>query len=151
MYLDWSSFCGQRLPMSSSSVNHFHYCRSVATTIFSYPLWQILQKWKSYGAPVNGYILHSVCPDGHFKVIREGFVSKTFSVAILTTVARTYCSGSNGVLCMMTSSNGHIFCVTGHLCGEFTGPGEFPAQRPVTWSFDVFVDLCLNKRLSKQS
>ena len=29
---------------------------------------------------------------------------------------------------MMTSSNGNIFRVTGHLCGEFTGPGEFPAQ-----------------------
>ena len=29
--------------------------------------------------------------------------------------------------------------------------GEFPAQRPVTWSFDVFFDLHLNKRLSKQS
>ena len=29
--------------------------------------------------------------------------------------------------------------------------GEFPAQRPVTWSFDVFCDLRLNKRLSKQS
>ena len=28
---------------------------------------------------------------------------------------------------------------------------EFPAQRPVTWSFDVFFDLRLNKRLSKQS
>ena len=28
--------------------------------------------------------------------------------------------------------------------------GEFPAQRPVTRSFDVFVDLLLNKRLSKQ-
>ena len=27
---------------------------------------------------------------------------------------------------------------------------EFPAQRPVTWSFDVFFDLHLNKRLSKQ-
>ena len=38
---------------------------------------------------------------------------------------------------MMTSSNGNIFRVTGHLCGEFTGPGEFPAQRPVTRSFDV--------------
>ena len=24
------------------------------------------------------------------------------------------------------------------------------AQRPVTWSFDVFFDLCLNKQLSKQ-
>ena len=30
-------------------------------------------------------------------------------------------------------------------------PGEFPTQRPVTRSFDVFFDLCLNKRLSKQS
>ena len=29
--------------------------------------------------------------------------------------------------------------------------GEFPAQRPVTRSFDVFFDLPLNKRLSKQS
>ena len=28
---------------------------------------------------------------------------------------------------------------------------EFPAQRPVAWSFDVFFDLGLNKRLSKQS
>ena len=45
----------------------------------------------------------------------------------------------------MTSSNGNIFRVTGHLCGEFTGPGEFPAQRPVTRSFDVFFDLRLNK------
>ena len=52
---------------------------------------------------------------------------------------------------MMTSSNGTIFRVTGPLCGEFTGPGEFPAQRPVTWSFGVFFALRLNKRLSKQS
>ena len=29
--------------------------------------------------------------------------------------------------------------------------GEFPAQRPVTRTFDVFFDLWLNKRLSKQS
>ena len=50
----------------------------------------------------------------------------------------------------MTSSNGNIFRVTGPLCGEFTGPGEFPTQRPVTLSFDVFFDLRLNKRLSKQ-
>ena len=51
----------------------------------------------------------------------------------------------------MTSSNGSIFRITGHLCGEFTGPGEFPTQRPVTRSFDVLFDLSLNKRLSKQS
>ena len=52
---------------------------------------------------------------------------------------------------MMTSSNGNIFRVTGPLCGEFTGPGEFPTQRPVTRSFDVYFDLRLNKRLCKQS
>ena len=51
---------------------------------------------------------------------------------------------------MMTSSNGNIFRVTGSLCGEFTSPGEFPTQRPVTRRFDVFFDLRLNKRLSKQ-
>ena len=34
-----------------------------------------------------------------------------------------------------------FFRFTGHLCG----------QRPVTWCFDVFFDLRLNKRLSKQS
>ena len=28
--------------------------------------------------------------------------------------------------------------------------GEFPAQRPVTRSFDVFFDLRQNKRLSEQ-
>ena len=50
----------------------------------------------------------------------------------------------------MTSSNGNIFRVTDPLCGEFTGPGEFPTQRPVTRSFDVFFDLRLDKRLSKQ-
>ena len=52
---------------------------------------------------------------------------------------------------MMTSSNGNIFRVTGHLCGEFTGPGEFSAQWPVTQSLDVFFDLRLNTRLIKQS
>ena len=40
----------------------------------------------------------------------------------------------------MTSSNGNIFRVTGHLCGEFTAHGEF----------DVFFDLCLNQQLNKQ-
>ena len=58
---------------------------------------------------------------------------------------------------MMTSSNGNVFCVTGPLCGEFTGQrwiplaSEFPSQRPVMQSFDDFFDLRLNKRLSKQS
>ena len=47
---------------------------------------------------------------------------------------------------MMTSSNGNIFRVTGPLCGNSMVTGEFPTQRPVTWSFDVFFDLRLNKQ-----
>ena len=35
--------------------------------------------------------------------------------------------------------------------GNSPVPGEFPARRPMTRSFDVFFDLRLNKRLSKQS
>ena len=50
---------------------------------------------------------------------------------------------------MMTSSNGNMFRVTGHLCGEFSG--EFLAQRPVTRSIDVFFDLRRIKRLYKES
>ena len=67
-------------------------------------------------------------------------------------VIAAWVTGSNNCIFvhMMTSSNGDIFRVTDPLCGEFTGPGEFPTQRPVTRSFDVFFDLHLNKRLSKQ-
>ena len=51
----------------------------------------------------------------------------------------------------MTQSNGNIFRVTGPLCGEFTGHRWIPTQRPVTWNFDVYFDLRLNKLLSKES
>ena len=51
---------------------------------------------------------------------------------------------------MMTSSIGNICRVTGHLCGEFTGLRWIPRIKAVTQSFDIFFDLRLNKRLSKQ-
>ena len=41
---------------------------------------------------------------------------------------------------MMTSWNGNIFRVTGHLCGELTGPRWIPTQSPVMRNFDVFFD-----------
>ena len=51
----------------------------------------------------------------------------------------------------MTSSNGNIFALLAFYAGNPPVTGEIPAQRPVTQSFDVFCDLRLNKRLSKQS
>ena len=35
--------------------------------------------------------------------------------------------------------------------GNSPVPGEFPTQRPVTRSFDIFFELRLNKQLNKQS
>ena len=59
---------------------------------------------------------------------------------------------------MMTSSNGNILRVTGPLCGllaisagNLPVTGEFPSQRSVTRIFDIFLDVRLNERLSKQS
>ena len=52
---------------------------------------------------------------------------------------------------MMTSSNGNIFRVTAICAGNSPVPGEFPTQRPVMRSFDVYFDLRPNKRLNKQS
>ena len=93
---------------------------------------------KTYHKCTIGSVLpptfHSTRPSAHFEKIRT---SDTHNSYIITKF-------------MMTSSNGNIFRVTGHLCREFTGPGEFPAQRPVTRSFDVFFDLRLNKQFCKQ-
>ena len=82
-----------------------------------------------------------------------GWQPPTKNQTCFTSWLNTFCSGFHWMSknIMMTSSNGKIFRVTGLLCGEFTGPGEFPSQRPVTRSFDVFFDMCLNKQVSKQS
>ena len=52
---------------------------------------------------------------------------------------------------MMTSSNGNIFRVTGHLCGEFTGPLWVPRTKACDTELWYFFDLRPNKRLNKQS
>ena len=51
---------------------------------------------------------------------------------------------------MMTSSNGNISALLALCAGNSPVTGEFPSQRPVTRSFDVFFDLRLNKQFSKQ-
>ena len=51
----------------------------------------------------------------------------------------------------MTSTNGNNFGVTGLCVGNSLVTGEFPSQRPMIRSLDVFFDLHLNKWLSKPS
>ena len=52
---------------------------------------------------------------------------------------------------MMMSSNGNISALLVLWAGNWPVTGEFPSQRPVTRSLDVYFDLRLNKWLSKQS
>ena len=52
---------------------------------------------------------------------------------------------------IMTSSNRNISALLAICAGNSPVSGEFSAQRPVTRSFAIFFDLCLNKRLRKQS
>ena len=99
--------------------------------------------WRCWPKPGT----HTLC--AVFVLFFEAITLRTVSYAGET----LHCKLRNmpmNILYMITSSNGNIFRVTGPLCGEFTGPDEFHTQRPVTRSFDVFFDLRLNKRLSKQ-
>ena len=52
---------------------------------------------------------------------------------------------------MMTSSNGDIFRVTGHLWGEFTGHRWIPRTKASDAELWCLLWFALNKRLSKQS
>ena len=65
-------------------------------------------------------------------------------------LASTKTFDSTDQIPMMTSSSGNLFRVIGPLCGDSPVTGEFPSQRPVTRSFNVFFDLHTNKWLSKQ-
>ena len=53
---------------------------------------------------------------------------------------------------MMKSSNGTILCITGHLCGEFTGPRWIPhtkASDAELWCFFlicIWINGCVNNR-----
>ena len=52
---------------------------------------------------------------------------------------------------LLTSFNESIFRVAGFCAGNSPVTVEFPAQKPITRSFDIFFDLRLSKRLNKQS
>ena len=62
----------------------------------------------------------------------------------------TFMAGGRWYHTMVTSSNGNIFRVTGHLSGEFTGHRLIPRTKASDAEFGDFFDLRMNKRLSKQ-
>ena len=76
------------------------------------------------------------------------FRNKLLPESMLTQISDTIqCNYATRWLChqMETFYVLLIFC-----SGNSPITGEFPTQRPVTLSFDVFFHLCLNRQLSKQ-
>ena len=70
---------------------------------------------------------------------------------ILTHVYRSCIHIELEIDCSWWRHQMEIFSALLAICaGKSPVPGEFPTQRPVTRSYDVFFDLRLNKRLSKQ-
>ena len=72
-----------------------------------------------------------------------------FYCSALVSPWETICHGFPQV--MMTPPNGAYSAILTLGAANSPVTGESPSQRPVTRNFDVFFDLRLNKRLSKQS
>ena len=64
--------------------------------------------------------------------------SHTSGIKLLLSRADKYFRKTMSVPCMMTSSNGNISALLALCAGNSVVTGEFPAQRAVTRSFDVF-------------
>ena len=97
-------------------------------------------KWRPFCLGLN--VLTGLLRDNHKRDMRP-------SVVYHESASQT--GGNDEQLYMMTSSNGNIFRVTGHLCGEFTGPWWIPRTKASDEELWCFLWSASHKRLSKQS
>ena len=94
----------------------------------------------------------------HNKCAWTYHVFRDYTLRITTTSPRGQWVNNQGhrchqcMFCAWWRDENETFSAFLALCmGNSPVTGEFPSQRPVTRGFDVFFDLHLNKRLSKQS
>ena len=92
---------------------YFFYLRGDMIPMFRLPLHSLHVDFEVSERPVN-LIIHAVTR----KFITNLMMIPGLAITLVVKSAR----GLLSALCMMTSSNGNIFRVTGHLCGKFTGP-----------------------------
>ena len=96
--------------------------------------------------------------DVHLYKLSSGWVIETLWCLCYVTIMLHFAAMSAGVLdppCITSPWWRHqmeLFSALLAICaGNSPFYGEFPAQRPVTRSFDVFFDMHPNKQLSKQT
>ena len=58
-----------------------------------------------------------------YELDHPNVLTRSLQIIFILSLTRNY------LAFMMTSSNGNIFRVTGHLCGEFTGPRWIPRKK----------------------
>ena len=101
-----------------------------------------VQRFNRLGFTMN--LSKSVLPPTKTKIIeRLGFVFNSTGITVQMTDEKKHCiiklaDNLLNIVNMMPSSNGKIFRVTGHLCGEFTGPRWIPhtkASDAELWCF----------------
>ena len=171
--------CNLTCPWNLKSTSLFKSTFTITNTLKNIGIWFIGKRWSYLNVCLAGTIFIWVC-HGTISQHKDTELCRMLPcIKISSAICRSMCyicglfwrkvlftmpnSGINhhriiiplrtAHAVMMTSYNGNIICVTFHLRGEFTGQvtGEFPTKRPMTQSFDDFFDLCLNKRLIKQS
>ena len=133
VHISWSIVVVLFMTIASYHKNHSIYI-----------IWYYIISYLFGGGPSVHIMISLIISIWHtaIKMVMGGFVPVKPLVKVC--VLRFY---------MMTSSNGNITfsALLAISAGNSPVPGEFPTKMPVTRSFDVFFDLRLNKRLSKQS
>ena len=94
--------------------------------------WNWITWWMAYLD--NAYNMHQRCVLAcrclHIQIIWKPLEIRNYLVNLYDCHETTNYTRSNYVnVLMMTSSNGNIFRVTDHLCGEFTGPRWIPCTK----------------------
>ena len=112
------------------------------------PIWQELSIGPSYGLGSNRLHITEPLPVNYTQFHKKLYHMPLIKNIKLYFVLLTADDAIGYPWChqMETFSASLALCV-----GNSPVTVEFPTQRPVMWSFDVFFDLCLNKQLSKQS
>ena len=118
---------------------HFNHCINNSIILHTHLSLLIhVEKWVE-GPPTTKYIMTLLSYIEHWQ-------RSTHQLTVAITIAASSVTYSTWWRHQMVT-----FSALLAICaGNSPAPGEFPAQRPVTRSFDVFFDLHPNKRLSKQ-
>ena len=116
--------------------------------------WFVVWRYQAI-AWTNIYSLSKVLCVAHLKaILQEVFMNFICNICseITFLTSLKYLSRAYELISSWWRHQMETFSALLAICaGNSPVPGEFPTQRPVTRSFDVYFDLRPNKRLSKQS